>query len=69
VIDLLFEEEDGWVIVEFKTDTFDEADLTAFVDYYRPQVELYCNEWENTFHYKVKEKGLYFTEYNQYVVV
>lgn len=69
VIDFLFEEEDGWVIVDFKTDTFDEHNQDAFVDYYRPQVQLYSKEWEETFHFKVKEKGLYFTMNQKYVVV
>jgi ATP-dependent helicase/nuclease subunit A len=69
VIDFLFEEEDGWVIVDYKTDTFAVEDQEAFINYYRPQVELYSKEWEETFNNKVKEKGLYFTMNNQYVVV
>lgn len=69
VIDFLFEEEDGWVIVDFKTDTFDEKDQDAFVNYYKPQVLMYSNEWEETFNRKVKEKGLYFTMHQKYVIV
>lgn len=69
VIDFLFREDDGWTIVDYKTDTFDESDLALFVDYYRTQVELYSQEFEENFHFKVKEKGLYFTSLNQFVVV
>ncbi|OLS33753.1 exodeoxyribonuclease V subunit beta [Bacillus sp. MRMR6] len=69
VIDFLFKEEDGWVIVDYKTDTFKEADLAYFVEYYRGQVELYSKEFEEDFDFKVKEKGLYFTTINRYVEV
>ncbi|WP_138494060.1 UvrD-helicase domain-containing protein [Paenibacillus pinistramenti] len=61
VIDFLFEEEDGWVIVDFKTDSVTEENLQSFIDYYRPQVEAYAGELTNTFGYKVKESALYFT--------
>lgn len=69
VIDLAFEEEDGWVIVDYKTDTFSSGDESLFVDYYRTQVNIYSDVWQETFHYKVKEKGLYFTNIDRYVVV
>jgi ATP-dependent helicase/nuclease subunit A len=69
VIDFLFEEEDGWVIVDYKTDTFEEQNQQAFINHYQSQLQLYSKEWEETFHYKVKEKGLYFTMNHQYVVV
>jgi ATP-dependent helicase/nuclease subunit A len=67
VIDYLFEEEDGWVIVDFKTDSFDEANMEEFVRFYKPQVLAYASEWEKTFGYKVKEAGLYFTSHRKYV--
>ncbi len=60
IIDFLFEEEDGWVIVDFKTDSVTEEKLQSFIDFYRPQVLAYASEWEKTFGYKVKEAGLYF---------
>ncbi|MEC0269725.1 UvrD-helicase domain-containing protein [Paenibacillus anseongense] len=67
VIDFLFEEEDGWVIVDFKTDHFEEGKEEAFVRFYRPQVMAYASEWERTFGYKVKESGLYFVGHQMYV--
>ncbi len=62
VIDFLFEEEDGWVIVDFKTDSVTEEKLQSFIDFYRPQVQAYASEWEETFGYEVKEAGLYFIQ-------
>ncbi|REK76072.1 UvrD-helicase domain-containing protein [Paenibacillus paeoniae] len=67
VIDFLFEEEDGWVIVDFKTDHFEEGKEETFVRFYRPQVMTYAREWEQTFGYRVKEAGLYFVEHQNYM--
>ncbi|HAG11589.1 MAG TPA: hypothetical protein DCK76_09460 [Desulfotomaculum sp.] len=42
VIDLVFLEDGGWVIVDYKTDTIEnEEGLAGLVDYYTPQVEMY----------------------------
>jgi ATP-dependent helicase/nuclease subunit A len=38
VVDLAFEEEDGWVVVDFKTD----QDLAGELETYRDQVRLYA---------------------------
>lgn len=69
VIDFLFEEEDGWVIVDFKTDHVEQGVLQSFVNFYRPQVLVYAAEWENTYGFKVKEAGLYFAGIGRYVVL
>lgn len=69
VIDFLFEEEDGWVIVDFKTDSVTEEKLQSFIDFYRPQVQAYASEWEQTFGYRVKEAGLYFVSLQRFVSV
>ncbi|MDD9271467.1 UvrD-helicase domain-containing protein [Paenibacillus sp. GCM10023248] len=69
VIDFLFEEEDGWVIVDFKTDSVTEEKLQSFIDFYQPQVLAYASEWEQTFGYRVKEAGLYFVSLPRYVTV
>ena len=45
-IDLVFEEDDGWVLVDYKSDTVtpdNRADLEAF---YAPQVDHYRRYWE-----------------------
>ncbi|GGD99896.1 UvrD-helicase domain-containing protein [Paenibacillus nasutitermitis] len=62
VIDFLFEEEDGWVIVDFKMDSVTEEKLQTFIDFYQRQVQAYASEWAETFGYKVKEAGLYFAQ-------
>lgn len=69
VVDLLFEEEDGWVIVDFKTDMYANGQLGLFSDFYRPQVQAYASELERAFGLKVKEQGLYFLHGNEYVIL
>ncbi|MDF2682630.1 MAG: hypothetical protein K0R47_3820 [Brevibacillus sp.] len=68
VIDFLFEEEDGWVIVDFKNDLYEMEHEQAFIDFYRPQVMTYAEEWERL-GYRVKEAGLYFVSSNRYVAM
>lgn len=66
VIDFLFEEDGGWVIVDFKTDLFDGENEQAFADYYTPQVDAYVREWEQLGN-RVKEAGVYFVSPDKYV--
>ena len=77
-IDLLFEEDDGWVIADYKTDRLPpalsgadagtrEKALEMLVAHYRPQVELYTRFWTETSGDKVKESGLYFTALDRWV--
>lgn len=69
IIDYLFEEEDGWVLVDFKTDAYDDEHEQSFIKYYKPQVMAYVQEWEQTLGMKVKEAGLYFVGKGKYVVL
>ena len=69
VIDMAFEEADGWVIVDFKTDAFDVDQENDFVTHYADQVNRYRQVWQEVFGYSVKEAGLYFTNRQKYVVV
>ncbi|MGG2199022.1 UvrD-helicase domain-containing protein [Paenibacillus sp.] len=66
VIDFAFEEEDGWVIVDFKTDQLDDGKLHQFVRFYAPQVQAYATAWSETFGFPVKEAGLYFISQKRY---
>jgi ATP-dependent helicase/nuclease subunit A len=79
-IDLLFEEEDGWVIADYKTDRLPSAlagaadedrerALAMLVEHYRPQVRLYTRFWSRIAGEKVKESGLYFTALGRWVRV
>ncbi len=56
VIDLVFEEEDGWVIVDYKTDDYerDEERKSA----YQKQVDMYGKYWERISGERVKERVL-----------
>lgn len=67
VIDLVFEEEDGWVIADFKTDHFALENERQFVEFYSPQVLAYAAEWSEQFGFPVKESGLYFVYHDKYV--
>jgi len=60
VIDLIFREPEGWVIVDYKTDEVG-AHLQSYVDHYAPQVRLYSEFWGKITGEPVKESALYFT--------
>ena len=45
VIDLAFEEEDGWVLVDYKSDTV-VGNLEELAAFYSPQVAMYRRAWE-----------------------
>jgi ATP-dependent helicase/nuclease subunit A len=77
-IDLVFKEDEGWVIADYKTDrlpaALDEAGpkdrakaLEVLTDYYRPQVELYTRFWARMTGDPVKESGLYFTALDRWI--
>ncbi len=69
VIDLVFEESNGWVLVDYKTDRIPEASLDDLVQKYRDQVLAYAHAWESLTGQNVKEKALYFTHLNRYIVL
>ncbi|MEN6559677.1 MAG: UvrD-helicase domain-containing protein [Acidobacteriota bacterium] len=77
-VDLLFEEPDGWVIADYKTDRLPaavegagaddrEKALAALAGHYRPQVRLYTRFWGRITGEKVKESGLYFTALDRWI--
>jgi ATP-dependent helicase/nuclease subunit A len=79
-IDLAFDEGDGWVIADYKTDRLPEAltgapeeeigrALDRLVEFYAPQVRLYTRFWERAAGKRVKETGLYFTALDRWVPV
>lgn len=68
VIDLVFQDEGGWVVVDYKTDTVkNDEDLYALADYYSPQLDLYRSFWEEITGEKVIEAGFYFTSISKWV--
>ena len=66
-IDLVFLENNGWVIVDYKTDRVDSTHTsTTKVEYYRPQVESYAKAWAKLVGGQVSEIGLFFISLNIY---
>ena len=68
VIDLCFQESDGWVIVDYKTDDISEADLENATDFYSPQLKTYGEFWQNITGSPLAELGLYFTKIDSYAI-
>ena len=66
VIDLAFWENDGWVIVDYKTDRAEPRLIPKLVKYYGPQVESYADTWQTLTGEAVHEVGLLFTRVNRY---
>jgi ATP-dependent helicase/nuclease subunit A len=66
VIDLAFEEDDGWILVDYKTDrASDGSQLNALADHYAPQTRLYAWLWARASGAKIKDVYLYFTRVDQ----
>lgn len=63
VIDLIYREEGGWVIVDYKTDRVaDGAALRRLLTQYAPQVHAYARAWENLTGEKVAGGELFFLD-------
>ena len=60
-IDLVFQEADGWVIVDYKTDCpVQEDDYVKLRKFYEIQISTYSRIWEKIGQEKVKESIIYF---------
>src|SRR5690606_7062207 len=69
VIDLVFLEERGWVVVDYKTDRVVPATIPALTEHYAPQVRTYADVWQSLTGHAVCEAGLFFIHPNCYVPV
>ncbi len=69
VIDLVFEETDGWVVVDYKTDRVNHQGLEKIIEKYAPQVRLYAQAWSMCTKQTIKEMGLYFTALDLYIAL
>ncbi len=65
-IDLVFWREDGWVIVDYKSDRINPRNRSELISRYRPQVEWYARLWEQITQESVKEMGIFFLDANRY---
>jgi ATP-dependent helicase/nuclease subunit A len=61
VIDLVFQEPDGWVVVDYKTDLGTDPLFEKRLAGYRRQVDLYADAWGSLTGDPVKERILFFT--------
>ena len=59
VIDLVFEEDDAWVLVDYKSDAVTPQNRAALVAFYTPQVAIYRRYWEQLTG-KATRAGLFF---------
>ena len=57
-IDLVFKEKDGWVIIDYKTDTLTGRTAQDIADKYAPQVKMYADAWMTCTGEKVQETGV-----------
>jgi ATP-dependent helicase/nuclease subunit A len=60
-IDLVFSEEGGWVLVDYKTDRLDGITPQEVAGRYAAQVRLYAEAWELCSGERVREALIYFT--------
>jgi ATP-dependent helicase/nuclease subunit A len=67
ILDLAFLEEDGWVIVDYKTDNTERNAVSDLVDHYAPQLAAYRAGWERCVDEPVSEAGFFFTRAGCYV--
>ena len=56
-MDLIFKEDDGWIIVDYKTDDFEKYPKREKA--YYEQLKMYAELWQKMTGEKVKEKILY----------
>ena len=64
-LDLVFEEEEGWTIVDYKSDAI-AGNLDAIVAFYRPQIAHYRRYWKRLTG-RPTRAGLFFVESGQEV--
>lgn len=69
VIDLAFLQDDGWVIVDYKSERVGETEYPELVEYYRPQLEAYAEHWEKLTGQKVAETAIFFTNTGSYITL
>jgi ATP-dependent helicase/nuclease subunit A len=46
VVDLVFEEDGGWIVVDYKSDAITDANRAGLLDFYFPQIGHYRRSWE-----------------------
>jgi len=67
VIDCLWYEDDGWILLDYKSDYIKPGEIDEFVQRYQSQINLYARAVENIWKQPVKEKYLYLLSLGQTV--
>ncbi|WP_078429272.1 UvrD-helicase domain-containing protein [Alkalihalobacterium alkalinitrilicum] len=63
IIDLIFKENDQWIIVDYKTDRFTKKeDIEKLKMHYAKQINLYKQAWEEMTNEPVGEMNIYFVQ-------
>lgn len=60
IIDCLVDEEEGFLLIDYKTDKIEPASLMEVAERYRPQLDIYALAVESIYRRKVKDRYLYF---------
>jgi ATP-dependent helicase/nuclease subunit A len=68
-VDLIFRENDGWILVDYKTDIVKAETMKRLVEKYAPQLGIYSEAWKECTGEPVIEAGLYLVRLNKYVRV
>ena len=67
VVDCAILEQDGIIVLDFKTDYVTEATLSETIERYRTQVAVYANALQRIYEMPVKESYLYFFRLKQLI--
>ncbi|MDP8243171.1 MAG: UvrD-helicase domain-containing protein [Candidatus Hinthialibacter antarcticus] len=66
VIDLVFKEKNGWVVIDYKTDKITKKTMQQRGEYYSPQINAYAEEWARIVNEPVVERGVFFVHLDAY---
>ena len=66
VIDLVFYEKGGWIIVDWKTDAVEPGNEDVILQRYAPQLDAYRRAWHKITKEPIAEVGLYLTSVQRY---
>ena len=69
VIDLVFKEDGGWVLVDYKTDRAAGRELEEVARVYAAQIRVYAEAWERCTGERIREAFLYFVAVDKLVEV
>ena len=69
VIDCAVLDEDGIILLDFKTDRVSKESLTSTVEKYRSQLDTYAHAIQRIYEMPVKQKLLYFFSIDQFVAL